>query len=99
MLLLDEPTNNLDLDSIRAMKEAVVAYQGACIIASHDMNFVNGTCDRIYHIAQGKLVRLEGGTEEFKARVGAETAEEARRLLQQLHGPRSVPYLPRLIPS
>ena len=39
------------------------------------------------------------GTEEFKARIGAETAEEARRLLQQLHGPRSVPYLPRLIPS
>ena len=39
------------------------------------------------------------GTEEFRARVGAETAEEARRLLQQLHGPRSVPYLPRLIPS
>ena len=39
------------------------------------------------------------GTQEFRARVGAETAEEARRLLQQLHGPRSVPYLPRLIPS
>ena len=36
---------------------------------------------------------------EFKARVGADTAEEARRLLQQLHGPRSVPYLPRIIPS
>jgi hypothetical protein len=39
------------------------------------------------------------GGQEFKARVGAETAEEARRLLQQLHGPRSVPYLPRMIAS
>ena len=39
------------------------------------------------------------GITEFRARVGAETAEEARRLLQQLHGPRSVPYLPRLVPS
>ena len=38
-------------------------------------------------------------SKEFKARVGADTAEEARRLLQQLHGPRSVPYLPRIIPS
>ena len=39
------------------------------------------------------------GTTEFKVRVGAESAEEARKLLQQLHGPRSVPYLPKLIPS
>ena len=36
---------------------------------------------------------------EFTARVGAETAEEARRLLQQQHGPRSEPYLPRMIPG
>jgi hypothetical protein len=39
------------------------------------------------------------GGQEFTARVGADSAEEARRLLQQLHGPRSVPYLPRMIPS
>ena len=36
---------------------------------------------------------------EFKDHVGANTAEEARMLLQQRHGPRAVPYLPRLIPS
>lgn len=36
---------------------------------------------------------------EFKDRVGALTAEEARLLLQQRHGPRAVPYLPRLLPS
>lgn len=36
---------------------------------------------------------------EFKDRVGANTAEEARYLLQQRHGPRAVPYLPRLLPS
>lgn len=39
------------------------------------------------------------GTTEFTARVGANTAEEARQLLQQLHGPRSVPFLPRMIPG
>ena len=36
---------------------------------------------------------------EFTDRVGADTAEEARRLLQQRHGPRAVPYMPRMIPS
>ena len=78
LLLLDEPTNNLDLDSIRAMKEAVAAYQGAVIIASHDMNFVNGTCNEVYHIVKGKLVRLEGGTEEFKAMVAKTVATQRR---------------------
>ena len=36
---------------------------------------------------------------EFKDQVGAHTVEEARLLLQQRHGPRAVPYQPRLIPS
>jgi ATP-binding cassette subfamily F protein 3 len=78
LLLLDEPTNNLDLDSIRAMKEAIVAYNGACIIASHDMNFVNGTCTEVYHIAKNRLVRLEGGTAEFKEVVAKAVAAQRR---------------------
>jgi type II secretory pathway component PulF len=36
---------------------------------------------------------------EFKDRVGANNAYEARQLLQQRHGPRAVPYLPVMIPS
>lgn len=36
---------------------------------------------------------------EFKDRVGANSAEEARKLLQQRHGPRAVPYAPYIIPS
>jgi hypothetical protein len=36
---------------------------------------------------------------EFKDREGAEDAQQARLLLQQRHGPRAVPYIPRLIPS
>jgi hypothetical protein len=45
-------------------------------------------------------VRQPGpGTPEQRVRIGADTAEEARRKLQELYGPRSVPYLPRLVPS
>jgi thymidylate synthase (FAD) len=36
---------------------------------------------------------------EFKDRVGANDAQEARMLLQQRHGPRAVPYLPKMIPG
>ena len=36
---------------------------------------------------------------EFKDRVGAETAQEARLLLQSRYGPRAVPYMPKIIPG
>ncbi len=39
------------------------------------------------------------GTAERQVRIGAATAQEARQLLQQLYGPRSVPYLPRQVPQ
>jgi len=42
-------------------------------------------------------IRVNG--REFKDRVGANTAEEARILLQQRHGPRAVPFIPHMIPS
>ena len=35
---------------------------------------------------------------EFKDRIGAETAQEAMKLFQQKYGPRSVPYLPKIVP-
>jgi len=43
-------------------------------------------------------VRRPDGT-EFKDRVGANDAQEARRLLQERHGPRAIPYIPHMIPS
>ena len=42
-------------------------------------------------------IRVDG--REFKDRVGAENADEARRLLQQRWGPRAVPFIPHMIPS
>ena len=42
-------------------------------------------------------IRVNG--KEFKDRVGAENAQEAMKLLQQRHGPRAVPYIPKMIPS
>jgi ATPase subunit of ABC transporter with duplicated ATPase domains len=40
LLLLDEPTNNLDLDSVERLTEAVAAFRGAAIVASHDVAFL-----------------------------------------------------------
>jgi ATPase subunit of ABC transporter with duplicated ATPase domains len=40
LLLLDEPTNSLDLASVRQLTEALESYQGALLIASHDVHFL-----------------------------------------------------------
>lgn len=65
VLLLDEPTNNLDLDTVKALTDALKAFTGAYIVASHDMSFVASTCDTVYHIHKGNMVRLENGVQEY----------------------------------
>ncbi|WP_017543312.1 ABC-F family ATP-binding cassette domain-containing protein [Nocardiopsis prasina] len=40
LLMLDEPTNNLDLSSVRQLTSALEAYQGALVVASHDLRFL-----------------------------------------------------------
>jgi len=46
------------------------------------------------------VVREPGpGTEEKRVRIGASSVEEARQRLQELGGPRSVPYLPKQVPQ
>ncbi|WUD71346.1 ATP-binding cassette domain-containing protein [Streptomyces sp. NBC_00510] len=61
LLLLDEPTNNLDLVSVGQLESALAAYQGAFVVVSHDVRFLERIgVDRRLHLSEGRL--LETGS-------------------------------------
>jgi ATPase subunit of ABC transporter with duplicated ATPase domains len=48
IIVMDEPTNHLDIVSIEALEEALRAYDGALLLVSHDMRFLNAVTDEIW---------------------------------------------------
>ena len=52
MLVLDQPTNHLDLESITAVNEGLIAFKGGVLFASHDHEFVNTVANRIIDIRE-----------------------------------------------
>ncbi|WP_046728506.1 ABC-F family ATP-binding cassette domain-containing protein [Streptomyces humi] len=72
LLMLDEPTNNLDMASVRQLTTALESYQGALIVASHDMPFLESVgITRWLLMADGELTAT---TPEEVARLGEGTA-------------------------
>lgn len=64
-LILDEPTNHLDLASKEVLKDAIMEYDGTLMIVSHDRDFLEGLCNKVYEIKDGDLKEHFGGIEEF----------------------------------
>lgn len=81
LLILDEPTNNLDLGAIKALSEALKAYECSFVLASHDVSFVKETSNIVYHVTKGNLIRLEGGTDEYISLVQSLIARQRASIL------------------
>ena len=84
LLLLDEPTNDLDVDTLRALEEAVINFAGCAVIISHDRWFLDRICTHILAFeGDSKVVWHEGNYETYesmrKARLGHE-ADQPRRI-------------------
>jgi energy-dependent translational throttle protein EttA len=76
LLLLDEPTNDLDVDTLRALEEALLAFAGCAVVISHDRWFLDRVATHVLAFeGNSQVVWFEGNFEAYeehrRARLGA----------------------------
>ncbi|MGE3974236.1 MAG: energy-dependent translational throttle protein EttA [Bdellovibrionales bacterium] len=83
LLLLDEPTNDLDVNTMRALEEALLEYGGCAVVISHDRWFLDRICTHIMAFEGDSQVNFFVGNyteyeEDRKKRLGDEAAQPHR---------------------
>jgi energy-dependent translational throttle protein EttA len=84
LLLLDEPTNDLDVDTLRALEEALLNFAGCAVVISHDRWFLDRIATHMLAFeGDSEVVWFEGNYQDYEAdrkrRLGAE-AEQPHRI-------------------
>ena len=83
VLLLDEPTNDLDVETLRALEDALVDFAGCAVVISHDRFFLDRICTHILAFeGEAHVEWFEGNFEDYeedkKRRLGANALEPKR---------------------
>ena len=91
VLLLDEPTNDLDVDTLRALEEALLDFAGCAVIISHDRWFLDRIATHILAFeGDSRVVWFEGNYQDYEAdrrrRLGAEADRPHRIKYRKLIG-------------
>jgi ATP-binding cassette subfamily F protein 3 len=68
-LIFDEPTNHLDIDSRQALEEALIEYDGSCLLVSHDRYFLDRVVDKIAAVENGRLKVFAGGYSYYREKA------------------------------
>ncbi|QKT02493.1 ATP-binding cassette domain-containing protein [Ectothiorhodospiraceae bacterium 2226] len=76
LLLLDEPTNHLDLDMREALVDALLGYEGALVVVSHDRHLLRTSTDRLLLVADGAVAPFDGDLDDYAAWLGRRNAEQ-----------------------
>ncbi|HEX6839045.1 MAG TPA: energy-dependent translational throttle protein EttA [Polyangia bacterium] len=89
LLLLDEPTNDLDVDTLRALEEALYQFAGCAVVISHDRWFLDRVATHILAFeGEAKVVWFEGNFEAYEAdkkrRLGADADQPHRMKYKKL---------------
>ena len=89
VLLLDEPTNDLDVNTMRALEEALENFAGCAVIISHDRWFLDRIASHILSFEdEGKIVWFDGNYSDYEAdrrvRLGSSANQPHRLIYRQL---------------
>ncbi len=89
LLLLDEPTNDLDVDTLRALEEALLSFAGCAVVISHDRWFLDRIATHMLAFeGDSKVVWFEGNYQDYEAdrhrRLGAEADQPHRIKFRKL---------------
>jgi ATP-binding cassette ChvD family protein len=86
VLLLDEPTNDLDVDTLRALEEALTSFAGCAVVISHDRWFLDRVATHILAFeGESRTVWFEGNYQEYEA-------DRKRRLGLEADRPHRIKY-------
>jgi ATPase subunit of ABC transporter with duplicated ATPase domains len=78
VLLLDEPTNDLDIETLRALEEALLAFPGCAVVISHDRWFLDRIATHILAFeGDSQVVYFEGNYQEYEADLKRRRGDEA----------------------
>ena len=91
LLLLDEPTNDLDVDTLRALEEALINFGGCAVVISHDRWFLDRIATHILAFeGEGKVFWHEGNYQSYeenrRARLGQGADQPSKSRYRKLHG-------------
>ncbi|MGZ8227893.1 MAG: energy-dependent translational throttle protein EttA [Methylococcaceae bacterium] len=91
VLLLDEPTNDLDVETLRALEDALLAFPGCAVVISHDRWFLDRIATHMLAFeGDSNVVWFEGNYEEYEAdrhrRLGSDADNPKRLKYKKLSG-------------
>ena len=88
VLLLDEPTNDLDVDTLRALEEALLSFAGCAVVISHDRWFLDRIATHILAFeGNSSVVWFEGNYQDYEV-------DRKRRLGDEALNPTRIKYKP-----
>jgi ATPase subunit of ABC transporter with duplicated ATPase domains len=88
VVLLDEPTNDLDVDTLRALEEALLAFAGCAVVISHDRWFLDRIASHMLAFeGDSRVVWFEGNYEDYEA-------DRKRRLGDAADQPHRIKFKP-----
>jgi ATP-binding cassette subfamily F protein 3 len=83
VLILDEPGNHLDVDTVEALADALVDFQGTVVFTSHDRHFMNRVASCVIEVRDGRVLNYNGSYQNYVTRVNDEIEAGEREISSQ----------------